>query len=90
MKKVLIPTKLDPVAKNLLEANGNYTVVQDDKTDIATLASQNPDAYALIVRSEKVTAAVIDAIPSSKLLSGQGPATIPSTLNMPGRKKSTS
>lgn len=68
MKKVLIPTKLDPVAKNLLEANGNYTVVQDDKTDIATLASQNPDAYALIVRSEKVTAAVIDAIPSLKVV----------------------
>ena len=61
MKKVLIPTKLHPVAKELLEANGGYTVVQDESTDLATLAAQNADTYALFVRSEKVTAEIIDA-----------------------------
>lgn len=68
MKKVLIPTKLNPVAKELLEANGNYTVVQDEGTDLPTLASQNPDSYALFVRSEKVTADIIDALPSLKVI----------------------
>lgn len=68
MKKVLIPTKLDPIAKELLEANGNYTVIQDDSTDLATLAAQHSDTYALIVRSEKVTAEIIDAIPSLKVV----------------------
>jgi len=68
MKKVLIPTKLDPVAKELLEANGDYTVVQDDSADLATLAAQNPDTYALFVRSEKVTAEIIDALSSLKVV----------------------
>jgi len=68
MKKVLIPTKLNPVAKELLEANGNYTVVQDESTDLATLAAQNADTYALFVRSEKVTSDIIDAIPSLKVI----------------------
>jgi len=68
MKKVLIPTKLDTVAKELLEANGGYTVVQDDSTDLPTLAAQNPDTYALFVRSEKVTAEVIDALPALKVI----------------------
>ncbi len=68
MKKVLIPTKLDTVAKELLEANGNYTVVQDDSTDLATLAAQNADTYALFVRSEKVTPEIIDALPALKVV----------------------
>ncbi|MFA5689152.1 MAG: 3-phosphoglycerate dehydrogenase family protein [Kiritimatiellales bacterium] len=68
MKKVLIPTKLDAVAKELLEANGNYIVVQDEKTDINALAAKHPDAYALIVRSEKVPAALIDALPALKVI----------------------
>jgi len=68
MKKVLIPTKLDPVAKELLEVNGNYTVVQDESTDLAALAAQNTDTCALFVRSEKVTAEIIDALPSLKVI----------------------
>ncbi len=68
MKKVLIPTKLDLVAKDLLEASGNYTVVQDDSTELAALAAQNPDTYALFVRSEKVTAEIIDALPALKVI----------------------
>ena len=68
MKKVLIPTKLDTVAKELLEANGNYTVVQDDKTEINELAAKHPDTYALIVRSEKVPAELISALPSLKVV----------------------
>jgi len=68
MKKVLIPTKLDPVAKELLEANGDYTVIQDESADLATLVAQNPDTYALFVRSEKVTAEIIDALSSLKVV----------------------
>jgi D-3-phosphoglycerate dehydrogenase / 2-oxoglutarate reductase len=68
MKKVLIPTKLDLIAKELLEADGGYTVVQDDSTDLAALAARNPDTYALFVRSEKVTAEIIDALPALKVI----------------------
>jgi D-3-phosphoglycerate dehydrogenase / 2-oxoglutarate reductase len=78
MKKVLIPTKLDRVARDLLEANGSYTVVQDDATDFATLAKQHPDSHALIVRSEKVTPEIIDAIPQLRVVlrAGSGYNTI--------------
>jgi D-3-phosphoglycerate dehydrogenase / 2-oxoglutarate reductase len=68
MKKVLIPTKLDAIAKELLEASGNYTVVQDGQTELSALAAQHPDAYALIVRSEKVTAELMDALPALKVI----------------------
>ena len=66
MKKVLIPTKLDPVAADILKAHGGYEVVQDSKTPLATLVAAHPDTYALIVRSEKVDAATIDALPRLK------------------------
>jgi D-3-phosphoglycerate dehydrogenase len=68
MKKVLIPTKLDTVAAKILTGNGNYTVVQDDSIPLPELASANQDAYAIIVRSEKVTAEVIDALPELKVV----------------------
>ncbi|MDF7801482.1 NAD(P)-dependent oxidoreductase [Pontiellaceae bacterium B1224] len=68
MKKVLIPTKLNAVARETLNKHGSYDVVQDETSDLGTLASQNPDTYALIVRSEKVTAEIIDAMPSLKVV----------------------
>ncbi len=34
MKKVLIPTKLDAVAAEILNAHGGYNVVQDAKTPL--------------------------------------------------------
>lgn len=68
MKKVLIPTKLENEARTILEANGHYTVIQNDKTDILALAGQHPDTYALIIRSEKVTPALIDALPHLKII----------------------
>ncbi len=68
MKKVLIPTKLDTVAARTLEAHGGYTVVQDAKTPIETLVAAHPETYALIVRSEPVTAAVIDLLPDLKVI----------------------
>jgi len=68
MKKVLIPTKLDTVAADILTAHGGYTVVQDAKTPLEDLAKAHPDAYALIVRSEKVPAPVIDALPGLKAI----------------------
>lgn len=68
MKKVLIPTKLDPVAKKILETNGKYEVVQDDTIPLDELVAAHADTYALIVRSEKVTAEIIDALPSLKVI----------------------
>lgn len=68
MKKVLIPTKLNAVAREILNAHGSYEVVQDDSADLGTLSSQHSDTYALIVRSEKVTAEIIDAMPSLKVV----------------------
>jgi len=68
MKKVLIPTKLDAIAAKLLTDNGDYEVVQDHRKDLSALAAENTDTYAIIVRSEKVTAEIIDALPSLKVV----------------------
>ena len=68
MKKVLIPTKLDKVAREVLESSGQYTVVQEEKTELLALARQHPDAQALIVRSEKVTPEIMDALPNLKAI----------------------
>jgi D-3-phosphoglycerate dehydrogenase len=68
MKKVLIPTKLAAVARETLMAHGGYEVVQEEGTDITTLAASHADTHALIVRSEKVTAEVIDALPQLKVI----------------------
>jgi len=68
MKKVLIPTKLNAVAREALLSHGSYEVVQDDSTEFSSLVSQHPDTYALFVRSEKVTPEIIDALPSLKVV----------------------
>lgn len=68
MKKVLIPTKLDTVAADILKAHGGYDVIQDAKTPLDEQAKAHPDAYALIVRSEKVPAEIIDALPQLKVV----------------------
>ena len=68
MKKILIPTKLNPVAAEILEADGGYTVIQDAGTSIADLTAANPDAYGLIVRSEKVTEDIINSLPELKVV----------------------
>jgi len=68
MKTILIPTKLSLLAKDLLEKNGNYTVVQDEDTELLSLAAQYPDTHALIVRSDKVTPEVIDALPELRVV----------------------
>ncbi len=77
MKNVLIPTKLNKVAKEIL-GNAGLTVVQDADTPMAELVSAHPEAEALIVRSEKVTREVIDALPHLKLVvrAGSGYNTI--------------
>lgn len=67
MKKVLIPTKLDLVAKEILEATGNYSVVQEESENLEGLAQQNTDAHAVIVRSNKVTKEIIDTLPNLKV-----------------------
>jgi D-3-phosphoglycerate dehydrogenase len=67
MKNILIPTKLDAVARELLEAKG-FSVVQDADTPLLDLVKAQPDTAALIVRSEKVTAEVIDALPKLRLV----------------------
>ncbi len=68
MKKVLIPTKLDAIAAEILRAHGGYVVVQDAKTPLSELAAAHPDAHALVVRSEKVAAAILDALPRLRVV----------------------
>ena len=67
-KKVLIPTMLSSIAKTLLEESGAYTVLQDTQTELLNLAKENPSTHALIVRSERITAEVIDAFPRLKII----------------------
>lgn len=67
MRHVLIPTKLDPVARETLQAAG-YEVHQDADADLDTLIRDHADVQALIVRSEKITAGVIDQLPELKLI----------------------
>ena len=80
MKKVLIPTKLNAVVKELLDANGHYTVVMEETTDLAGLVARHPDTYAMIVRSEKITKDIIDALPALRVIvrAGSGYDTIDS------------
>ncbi len=68
MKKVLIPTKLESLARDILEQHGGYSVVHDAETPLAELVAAHPDVYALLVRSEKITAEVIDALPALRLI----------------------
>ncbi len=65
--KILIPTKLDQAAAATLTTAG-YNVVQDDTTPLAELAAANPDTAGIIVRSEKVTPDIIDALPQLKCI----------------------
>ena len=67
MRKVLIPTKLDKVAADLLTQKG-FEVVFDTATPMDELIKRNPDTEVLIVRSENVTPEVIDALPKLKLV----------------------
>ena len=67
MKRVLIPTKLNPFAAELLKKRG-FDVVLDSETDFDALIDANSDVAALIVRSEKVPAAVIDRLPKLRLV----------------------
>jgi len=67
MRHVLIPTKLDTISAEMLKEKG-YTVVQDMENSLEDLAKQYPETEVLIVRSEKVTADIIDALPKLKLV----------------------
>ena len=67
MRKVLIPTKLDKFAAQLLSERG-YQVVLDAATPLADLIKANSDAEVLIVRSEKITPEIIDQLPQLKLI----------------------
>ena len=64
---VLIPTKLSTVASDILKENG-YEVVQEAGADLVELAKANPNATAMIVRSEKITADIIDLLPELKVV----------------------
>ncbi|MCQ2378915.1 MAG: ACT domain-containing protein [Victivallaceae bacterium] len=67
MRKVLIPTKLDKQAAAILTDRG-YDVVLDATTPFDEQIRRHSDAEVLIVRSEKVTPEVIDALPNLKLI----------------------
>ncbi len=77
MKKVLIPTKLNSVARELLEEAG-FSVVQDSDRSLAELVREHPQTEALIVRSEPVDEEVLAALPSLRLVirAGSGYNTI--------------
>jgi D-3-phosphoglycerate dehydrogenase len=68
MKKVLIPTKLDAVARTLLQGHGGYEVHQLPGASFEDLAKEHADAHAFIVRSEKVTEAILDLYPNLKVI----------------------
>jgi len=68
MKKVLIPTSLNAVAANLLKDNGNYEVIQNPDISLEEFAVEHADAYAMIVRSEKVSEGIIDLFPNLKVI----------------------
>ncbi len=67
MRKVLIPTKLDKFAATLLSERG-YEVILDAATPMEELVKLHADAEVLIVRSEKVTPEIIDALPKLALV----------------------
>ena len=67
MRKVLIPTKLDKFAAELLAQN-NYEVILDPSTPLLEQAAAHPEAEVMVVRSEAVTPEVIDALPKLKLV----------------------
>lgn len=66
-RKVLIPTSLNPAAKTILEEH-DFEVILDSDRPMADLIKEHSDAYGLIVRSEKVDQAVLDAMPSLKVV----------------------
>jgi D-3-phosphoglycerate dehydrogenase / 2-oxoglutarate reductase len=67
MRTVLIPTKLNSIAGDILKRN-SFTVVQDPDTDLSELVKAHPETSALIVRSEPIDAAIIDSMPNLKLI----------------------
>ncbi len=67
MKKVLIPTKLNKVASELLIQAG-YDVIQDSETPLTELVKEHADTFGMIVRSEKIPAAIIEALPELKVI----------------------
>jgi len=67
MHKVLIPTKLDKFASDMLTEHG-YTVVQDTASPLSDLCKANADAEAVIVRSEAITPEIINLLPKLALV----------------------
>ena len=67
MKHVLIPTKLSAIAKTILESKG-FVVTQDAGAPLDELVAAHPETNVLIVRSEKITPDIIDALPKLKLV----------------------
>lgn len=68
MYKVLIATRLNAVAQELLESHGGYQVAVETERDVAQGAARHPDSQALIVRSEAVTRGVMDALPELRVI----------------------
>ncbi len=67
MKHVLIPTKLNDVARQKLE-DGGFSVVQDGEQDLMQLVRAHPETQALIVRSEPIGQEVFDALPDLRVV----------------------
>ncbi len=67
MKQVLIPTKLETICRDLLTQK-QFTVIQDADCPLAEQVKKYPDTEGIVVRSEKVTAEIIDALPKLKVV----------------------
>ncbi|RMD75056.1 MAG: hypothetical protein D6820_15455, partial [Lentisphaerae bacterium] len=64
---VLIPTKLDNVARDLLQEKG-FNVIVDVEKSLDELAAEYPQTTVLIVRSDKVPQSIIDKFPNLRLI----------------------
>ncbi len=78
MYKVLIATRLNKAAQDLLESSGSYEVAVETDGDITERVARHPDSQALIVRSEAVTSEIVDALPNLRVIvrAGSGYNTI--------------
>ena len=59
MKKILIPTKLNPIAKKTLESTVDIMLFKMIQK-ILRIDFEHSDVHGIIVRSEKITSEIID------------------------------
>lgn len=69
MRKIVIPTKLDGIAAQMLQDAGCEVVQKAvESEELASFLAAHADATGLIVRSEKITAEILELLPDLKLI----------------------